>query len=152
MTNLGIPGATAVQVLSDEVPKLNTLGPVLVTLLIGTNDIGNFVPLATFRSNVQKIIATTHAPGTQVIVIGIPDISNPALVIPPYRWYFAFQKARFNAALKGLCATGVCTFISLAPTDANFTKDGPLYSADKFHPSAMGYALWADLIYVGTDH
>jgi lysophospholipase L1-like esterase len=150
VTTLGIPGASAATVLADEAPKLDTLGPVVVTLLIGTNDIRNFGLLADFRSNVEKIVREAKAPGTSVIVLGVPNLDNPALVIPPYRWYFAWQRARFNTALQEICATGACTFVSLAPADTNFTKDGPLYSPDKFHPSALGYALWADLIYAAT--
>jgi lysophospholipase L1-like esterase len=147
VTNLGIPGAVSVDVLKKELPKVAALHPDVVTLMIGINDIRNFVPIETFKSNLASIVQNLETTDARVAVTSIPILSNPALVIAPYRWDFAWRTREFNAAITAVCTAPLCIFIDLSSTDARFASPGAYYSADLFHPSALGYALWADILY-----
>ena len=123
--------------LLDEAIKDN---PDVITLLIGVNDIHGNISKKVFKANYQNILKRlTSETKAKVYVIGLPYLGTNTLLLPPYRTYFKLRTDEFNEVIKDITAEYGVTYIELPSSDS--------YSADSFHPSAEGYATWAETIY-----
>jgi lysophospholipase L1-like esterase len=144
--NLGIPGATAGQVVRDELEKAINYKPSVVTLLIGVNDMHNQVSKKLFSERVSKIVSSF--PMAKVYVITAPYLGSSEITFPPYRWYFDWQMRGYNQVLQGLAYNYYFPVIDLYPVSKEaFDKDPANYSNDGFHPSALGYDVWSNFLY-----
>ncbi len=142
--NLGAPGATAKNVVDGQLAPAVALQPQYVTLLIGINDIHNFVSVNTYQANMDAILAKLQTTGARVVVASIPNIGVPYLVSTPYSQYFAYKIKQYNSVLEALCQKYSCAYANITGATAQFTK--AMYAEDLFHPSGEGYALWSDII------
>ncbi len=144
--NLGIPGATADQVVRDELEKAIGYEPSIVTLLIGVNDMHNQVSKKVFSERVSKIVSSF--PTAKVYVITAPYLGSSEITLPPYNWYFDWQMRSYNQILQGLKFNYYFSVIDLYSASKDvFDKDLANYSSDGFHPSAFGYDVWSNFLY-----
>ncbi len=148
---LAYPGARSSDVLLTHVQGARNAKPDIVTLLIGTNDIHGKVPLSEFEANYRAILTIlTTETSARIYAISIPYIGSSSLILPPHTLYFEYRTEEFNATIKRLAQEFNVSYIDIATaTQADFKKDSLFYAADSFHPSALGYALWSNLIYAG---
>ncbi len=149
LNNRSYPGARTADIVKDLLPAAIADDPDIVTILAGVNDIHGFVSRSDFRNNYQAIISAlkkrTHA---RIYAVGIPLIGSDSLLLPPYNYYFKSETVAFNRIIADLAESNNIDYIDLyTPTVDQLRPDGPLLAADRFHPSAAGYALWADIIY-----
>lgn len=123
--------------------------PEIVTLLIGVNDIHNHVGKENFKKNYQYILdRLTKETRAKIYLINIPYIGSKTVIIPPLNYYFETETNEYNKIIKDLATDYNLNYIDLnSPTKKLFKTDGAHYAADSFHPSAIGYRLWADIIY-----
>lgn len=148
------PGARSSDIVGAPLEKTIAAQPKLVTILIGTNDIhGNVMPLL-FSHNYEQILSRlTQETSARVYAISIPYIGDRSLLLWPYNWYFNWRIRQFNGIIKNLAARYNIQYIDLyTPTLKTFEQGGSHYAADHFHPSALGYALWAPIIYDYLNH
>lgn len=143
------PGITSTGLINNYLSPAIKSNPDIVTVMIGTNDIHNWISATEFEAKYRQILSTlttqTHA---TVYAISIPYIGSRAIVWPPLNFYFDYETNTLNRIIERLAAEYGVTCIDIAtPTKALFKKDNALYAADSFHPSALGYKLWADIIY-----
>lgn len=144
--NLGIPGATADQVVRDELEKAISYKPDVVTLLIGVNDMHNQVSKKVFSERVSKIVSSF--PTAKVYVITAPYLGSSEITLPPYNWYFDWQTRSYNQVLQGLKYNYYFSVVDLYSVSKDvFDKDLANYSSDGFHPSASGYDVWSNFLY-----
>ena len=143
-----IPGAKTGD-LSALVAQAIADRPDVITLLVGVNDVHGKISLAEFKNNYGVILKRlTKETEAKIYLVNIPFIGAPNLILPPYNYYFDWKTKRFNAVIKALAETYQLGYIDLySETEAQFKKSGAHYSPDLFHPSAEGYALWAEIIY-----
>ncbi len=145
------PGVTSQNLIDNFLLPAVASKPDIVSVLIGTNDIHNWVSAAQFEKNYRTIIeklAETHA---RIYAISIPYIGSNSVYLPPLNYYFDYKTAQFNGIIKRIAGEKKITYIDIAtPTQTLFKEDGPLYAADSFHPSAAGYELWANIIYADS--
>jgi lysophospholipase L1-like esterase len=122
--------------------------PDIITLLIGTNDIHGNYRLTTFKTNYQNILEQlTKKTYAKIYVISIPYIGSNSLLLPPWNYYLDQRTASFNQVIQELAKTYKVKYVDIAkPTKELLKKNGPHYAADNFHPSAIGYAIWAKII------
>lgn len=123
--------------------------PDIITILIGVNDIHNFVSKKDFENNyneiLSKLIKETKA---KIYVINIPYIGSKNLILPPYNLYFDSQTKEYNKIIKNLADKYQVNYVDLYTESLkDFQSSNSYYSKDLFHPSAKGYALWANIIY-----
>lgn len=149
LENFSAPGAKTqdlINVLLDPAVKAQ---PDIITLLIGVNDIHNHIGLEQFKKNYQIILdRLTKETSAKIYLINIPRIGSNTIILPPLNFYFDVETDRYNEVIKELAATYNLTYIDLnSPTKDLLKKDGAHYSVDSFHPSAVGYKLWAQIIY-----
>jgi acyl-CoA thioesterase-1 len=120
-----------------QVPDVLAAHPRLVTIELGTNDVGYSTPLDTFAQQYEAILigATSHS--TRVVCI------DSWLPSPPIR-----------AIIQDTCLRHGGTFVSLdgfyATADFHAPAGGPSVRgpkrADWFHPSAAGHAAIAQAV------
>ena len=149
LSDHSVPGATTAEIKNDLLPAAIQDQPDIVTVLAGVNDIHGNISLTEFKNNYEDILKRlTQETKAKIYLINIPYIGSADLMLPPYNYYFNFQTKRFNKEIKALAVTYKVTYIDLySPTLSQFQKPGTHYSADSFHPSAQGYAAWAQIIY-----
>jgi len=147
--NFSYPGARTENVIKDLLVPAIAAQPDIITLMIGVNDVHGFVSMDKFRENYDFILRElTEKTKAKIYLISIPYIGCHTLVFPPYSYYFDSDSKDFNEVIKDLAKTYDLNYIDLASVTEEVLKDdGPYYSADSFHPSAMGYASWAKIIY-----
>lgn len=149
----GQPGATAIDVLKEQVPPTVKLRPDVVTLAIGINDMHNRIAGPVFQTTLVAIVDELSKVIKHINVITIPYLGNNKTFLPPYRYYFDWQTRRFNQLLKTALAGKPVTIIDLySLTRERAFNDADYYSADGFHPSATAYNFWSTTIYDHLDY
>jgi lysophospholipase L1-like esterase len=151
LQDFSFPGYRTDDLIKNLLAPAIAANPDIITLLIGTNDIHGNYRLATFKKNYQNILeqltTKTHA---KIYVISIPYIGSNSILLPPWNYYFDQRTASFNQAIQALVKNYKVNYIDIAePTKDLFKKNGSHYAADNFHPSAIGYKIWADIISKG---
>lgn len=146
LLNLGESGATSSDVISGQLPRARRADPALVTLGIGINDVGLQVPDDAFAVNLEEIVVALRQLGAPIVLCNIPDLAlSPAVarLVSPSMYEKRIEV--FNEHITASAARHGSTLIDLygwsrevLPQRADF------FSADGFHPSALGYDVWAD--------
>jgi lysophospholipase L1-like esterase len=148
LTGVGVSGARVAGVLEEQLPLVENNDPDLILIGVGANDVTHLTSLSEVQSDMEEILKRALATGAHVVVSGCPDMRASA-------WY---QPLRSLAGLRGRSVTDAIrraareTGVPMVPlaerTAPYFAKDPDLYnSEDDFHPSAAGYARWAEAIY-----
>jgi lysophospholipase L1-like esterase len=150
--NLGVGGATSADVLRRQLDRAIALRPHLVTLAIGPNDITTRVPVEAYEKNVDAILRRLHGETRAVTVVNlIPDL----VVTPRFRAHRARnalgrQTVRFNEALERRSREHGAELVDLYLASQREVPARPeLIGADGYHPSDVGYARWAELVWPG---
>jgi lysophospholipase L1-like esterase len=149
VANLGVNGYTSADVIEEELPRLASLRPELVTLLIGVNDVVQGVPEPTYRRNVGQILdeLVRQVGADRVLVVTTPDYT----VTPAGADYGdpAAQSAGIQrnnaintelATARGVAVVDIFELSLLAATDRSYV------AGDGLHPSGRQYGLWVDRI------
>lgn len=146
-------GYKSIDLINVMLPQVIADKPDIITLLIGVNDIHSLIPKEEFKKNYQQILETlTKETKSKIYLINIPFIGADNLILPPYNYYFDFQTKEFNKVIKDLANQYNLRYIDIYyPTATEFKKANLYYSKDLFHPSAEGYAFWANTIYANFD-
>jgi acyl-CoA thioesterase I len=148
--NLGVGGATSVDVLAGQLDRAVALTPDLVTLSVGPNDITERVPLGDYTRNIETIFTRlTSQTGAVLVVNLLPDLA----VTPRFRGHEAEaavgrRSIEFNAALTRLARRhGVLVVDLYEPSRREVPARPELMAGDGYHPSDLGYARWAELMW-----
>lgn len=154
VANLGVGGATSVDVLRRQLERAIGLSPHLVTLSIGPNDITTRVGVAEYEHNVDAILGRLRDETTAVVVVNlIPDL----VVTPRFRKHrardaLARQNVLFNEALERLGHAYGAEVVDLyTASHREIPVRRELVGRDGYHPSDVGYARWAELVWAGIE-
>jgi acyl-CoA thioesterase-1 len=149
-TNLGVAGATAADVLREQLERAVALRPALVTLSIGPNDITDGVTAELYERNVGAILDRLAAATTAAVVVNLlPDLA----VTPRFRGReeeatVGRLTVRFNDALSRQARRHHAVLVDLyGPSRTEVPRHPELIASDGYHPSDAGYARWADLVW-----
>ncbi len=147
--NFSQPGLKTQDLIDFMITPAVKENPDVITLLIGVNDIHNHVGGKQFKENYEYILKRlTSETKAKIYLINIPLIGSNTIIFPPYNYYFDKETDNYNEIIKELAQTYQVKYIDLnTPTKNLLKKDGPHYSVDSFHPSSLGYKLWAQIIY-----
>jgi lysophospholipase L1-like esterase len=147
--NLAVNGSTSADVVREQLPRLWSLQPDLVTLLIGVNDVVQGVPVDRYRANVTTILDAllTRLPRERLLTISTPDYTvtprgadygDPALRAAGTR--------AVNALVAEVSATRRITHVDIHDLSLLAADDPSLVARDGLHPSGSQYRLWVDRI------
>jgi acyl-CoA thioesterase I len=148
--NLGVAGATSYDVLELQVADAIALRPHLVTLSIGPNDITAKVPVDTYAENLEGILGRLARETDAVIVVNLlPDLA----VTPRFRTrdtapLLGRLSAEFNDVVARTAKRHGALVVDLYGASRREVPGHPeLLAADGYHPSDLGYARWAELMW-----
>jgi len=149
LINLCVSGATSGDVLNNQMNRVADAGPNLVTLGVGINDIGHGVPLDVFERNYNEILSQLKVRTTaKIVVTNIPEISTAPRIPNFLRDEYREQIKRYNQKLEEVALRhGAIIFDVHEITSRELPGHPEYFSADGFHPSDAGYALWADTMW-----
>lgn len=154
VVNLGVGGATSIDVITGQLSKAVELRPTLITLSIGPNDITGRVPLEQYKRNLETIFQRLTRETRAVLVVNLlPDLGlTPRFRFGAERDAVERQTARFNDALALKARGHGAEVIDLyAASREEIPRRPELIAADGYHPSDEGYARWATLMWKGVE-
>ncbi|MCW2599535.1 MAG: lipolytic enzyme family [Frankiales bacterium] len=119
----------------------------LAVIMIGANDVTHRVLPGDAARDLGRAVRTLRAAGAIVVVGTCPDLGTVQPLLEPLRSVAAFWSRRLAAAQ----AVSVVEHDGIAVTLSSllaqeFAEHPHLWSADRFHPSPMGYRRVADAL------
>ena len=158
VTSYGWPGARVADLVREQVPRASQPwrtgeeSPVLptadiVVVVAGSNDATNRTPPRQYRTAVREALEMIReaAPHAEVVLAGIPIFRGALLHVEPLIWLTDQYARVLRPISRGEAARAGASFADLAgrlpgrhPPEA--------FASDRFHPSAAGYAAWAQVI------
>jgi lysophospholipase L1-like esterase len=149
VANLGVNGYTSADLVRDELPALDRLGPEFTTVLIGVNDVVQSVRPATYAANVARTLDTLLAlmAPTRIVTVATPDYTvTPAGADygDPRRQHDGIMAA--NATMAQLAGERGIAFVDTFDLSLRAATDRSLVAHDGLHPSGAQYALWVERI------
>jgi len=147
--NLSVSGATFRDVLREQIPQVRGLKPDLVLVDVGANDVTHLTSSASIKRDLDAILRSLIATRCEVRIVltGAPDMGSPPRIPFLLRGLASRRTRRINAIALGAVSKYGLTFAPIAEqTGPLFRRDRTLFSADRFHPNARGYALWVPVL------
>lgn len=153
LSPFAFPGAMTSDLIDNFLDQAVAFQPDIATILIGVNDMHNHISLPDFKKNYQKIISDLKTnPQTKIYLISMPFIGDEVLMLPPYQKHFFQETEKYNEVIKTLAQENQVEYLDITTdTTELFKKSGDHYSLDHFHPSAIGYKIFAQLIYASIN-
>lgn len=147
VVNVAVGGATLHDVRREQLAALSRVRPDLVTLSVGANDATHFTPLTDYDRELRAVLGTLQGSSARsVLWANTPDMFlAPALPLPlslATAWRARRQNALLDQSLRGSRVRVVDLY---GRGKLDYHRNPALYAADRFHPSARGYRLWAPL-------
>lgn len=143
--NAGVTGNTSAQLLA-RMDAIIAAKPEVLFVLIGTNDVGVGVPLATYQANIAAIKAKADAAGLPILFGEIPPRGNDSDTTAQ----MVKDINRFNVWLRFWCAA---EGVPLAPLHRRLVDPATGYMAasywtspDETHPNAAGHDVIAQAV------
>jgi lysophospholipase L1-like esterase len=128
--------------LGAQVAKAVVDRPELAVIMIGVNDVTHGVRVGVAVMHLAQAVRALRAAGAEVVVCTCPDLGTIRPIQPPLRW-LARRLSRQMAAAQTVAsvAAGART-VSLGDLLGPEFDSAPerMFAADRFHPSAAGYA------------
>ena len=147
LVNVAKGGATARDVRDNQLAALKRISPDVITLSVGANDATHSTDADSYRRDMRAIVSALEASGArQILVADTPDMWLAPALPMPIAWAAARRARAQNAILAELVRDSRVQVVPLyARGKLDARVDPQLYASDRFHPSAQGYARWAEL-------
>lgn len=147
--NFGIPGARIQDVINNQLEKAIILQPDYITVFIGINDIHGLCSPQVFAGDLAYLLERLSKETTaKIIVVNLPYLGSKDLVLFPYNYLLDWRTKQFNQQIENVAKFYNLKLVDLySNTKRELKTNRSFYSIDWFHPSDVGYQLWADYIY-----
>ena len=141
-----VVGAKSVD-LDPQVARALTSGVDLAVVMIGANDVTHGMPVSAAVRDLARAVATLRAAGAQVVVGTCPDLGTVQPLWQPLRAAATVVSRRMASAQTIAVVEAGGTTVSLGDLlGVEFGESPHLWSADRFHPSAQGYARVVEVL------
>jgi len=154
MVNMGIPGATVAQALTEEVPDTLAARPNLVTIWLNVNDLNRGVGPAEYERQLDQLVRLLRGNGSvRVLVANTPPLDH----LPAYKDGRVLEGvspaelqeriAAYNQAIARVVERQGAFLVDLHALGMAARADGTeaqYVSRDGFHPSTAGHAKVAE--------
>lgn len=150
------PGATSVDVVERQLPALiqlrHGLGQIgqridAVGVTVGANDIAAFTSRRRFRRNIAAIASAVD--GAPLILVSIPGLADAIRLPHPLRALASVRGRWLDRVLQQAAESSDRIHYANVwqrPPWIERRHRAHFLSADRFHPSGAGYAVWADRV------
>ncbi|WP_067476721.1 SGNH/GDSL hydrolase family protein [Actinomadura hibisca] len=131
--------------LEGQVDRALAVRPEIAVIMIGANDVTNRVPAAESVRHLASAVERLRAAGCEVVVGTCPDLGSVKPVMQPLRWIARRASRQLAAAQTIAVVERGGRSVSLGDLlGREFAADPrEMFSADRYHPSARGYAAAA---------
>jgi lysophospholipase L1-like esterase len=121
------------------------LRPDVAVILVGANDVTHRVPATVAVAHLATTVRQLRAVGTRVVVGTCPDLGTIRPIAQPLRWLTRRWSRQMAAAQTIAAVEAGAATVSLGDLLGPEFDAAPeeMFSADRFHPSAVGYAAAA---------
>lgn len=149
LTVLARSGARVADVVATQLPRLAALArrPDVVLISVGANDVAHLTRVSDFARQYRALLDALE--GVATVVLGIPDMHAARVVAQPLRSAVGLRARVLDARLRRIVAArpGV-SYTNLAgrPSPTLAERVGDYLCADRYHPNAHGYRVWAALV------
>lgn len=122
--------------------------PDLAIILIGVNDVTHRVRIPVAIMHLAKAVRSLRDAGVEVVVCTCPDLGTIRPIQPPLRWLARRWSRELAAAQTVAAVEAGARTVSLGDLLGPQFASAPdrMFSADRFHPSAIGYMAAAGAI------
>jgi len=154
LKNLGNGGATSGDVVRRQLDPAIRLQPGLVTLSVGPNDITTGVSVDVYEQHIDIIFSRLrHETAALVVVNLLPDLAVTSRFAGGAQVdLVGRQTAMFNEALARKAREHGVVLVDLyLPSREEVPRRPELLWKDGYHPSDVGYARWAELMWEDID-
>ena len=119
----------------------------LAVVMVGTNDVTHRVLPGDAARDLGRAVETLRAAGAVVVVGTCPDLGTVKPLLQPLRTVAAFWSRRLATAQAVAVVEndGIAVTLGSLLSQA-FSEHAHLWSADRFHPSPLGYRRVADAL------
>jgi lysophospholipase L1-like esterase len=160
VTSVGWAGARAADLVRDQIPRAMGAGdasgerPLLpdadiVVVVVGANDATHRTPPHRYRASLRAALAATRdgCPDAELVVVGIPMFRGTLRHVEPLMWLTDQYARLLRPISRQEAARAGAAFADLAGRiPARMAREPGALASDGFHPSALGYRAWADVI------
>jgi lysophospholipase L1-like esterase len=126
------------------VPKLRGIGADVVTIVLGVNDTIEFHSARRWTLDIERLISSVRAEVGDAFVLlsGVPPMNCFPALPQPLSFVLGARSATLEAATVGLAKR--LRRVVHVPFMIERDRCADLFCADGFHPSELGYKLWAE--------
>ena len=116
--------------------------PELAVILIGVNDVTHRVRKSIAVAHLADAVGRLRETGCEVVVCTCPDLGTIRPILPPLRWVVRGWSREMAAAQTVAAVAAGARTVSLGDLLGPQFASAPdrMFAADRFHPSAIGYA------------
>ncbi|GAB3666478.1 SGNH/GDSL hydrolase family protein [Actinocorallia lasiicapitis] len=144
LTNVAVSGSRTEMMLA-QVPGALAAKPDAAVIMIGANDVTARVAAAESVRFLEETVVRLRETGCEVIVGTCPDLGSVKPVMQPLRWIAQRTSRQLAAAQTVVVVRAGGRTVSLGDLlGRDFAREPrEFFSADRYHPSARGYAAAA---------
>ena len=134
--------------LASQVEQTRAERPDVAVIMVGTNDVTGLVRPAEAIAHLARAVRRLGADGVEVVVGTCPDLGTIEPIAQPLRWLARLWSRQLAAAQTIAVVEAGGRSVSLGDILGPEFEARPreLFSADRFHPSAEGYAAAAAIM------
>ncbi len=146
LTCLALPGACTADVAEHQLPKaVDRLAPGSVAVLtVGSNDVAGLTNPRRFRAGYAAMLQALVATGAVVVAVGLPDIGAVTAMGQPLRGIAGWAGRRASRQVSDLARAHGAHYLAIDTRPPRGTPWSVFLAADRWHPNADTYAMWAD--------
>ncbi|HSV66427.1 MAG TPA: SGNH/GDSL hydrolase family protein [Mycobacteriales bacterium] len=147
LTNVAAVGAKSIH-LAGQVERILPTRPEVALILVGTNDVKDRARPSEAVQHLAAAVTRLRAAGAQVVVGTCPDLGTIRPVAQPLRFLARIWSRQMAAAQTVAVIEAGGRTVSLGDVLGPEFAARPveMFSADRFHPSAEGYAAAAAVV------
>jgi lysophospholipase L1-like esterase len=151
LTNPAVNGFTTLDLIANELGYVDRLKPLLVSILIGVNDIVQGRTAEQYRASLVHIydkVAALGLPPGRVVAISIPNWSEvPAASTFGEKAALRRLTDAFNSIAQREAVTRGFKWIDITTVSTSAMGSPGWISPDQLHPGDAQYAAWAEVIW-----
>jgi lysophospholipase L1-like esterase len=154
MVNVGVSGARAKDVATQQISKAQEYKPDLVLIAVGSNDVTHLTRADSLENSIRSTINQLVKANcdVKIVVTGAAQMGSVPRFPQPLRAAAGLRTTQLNKVFDQIAASQNITFARIAEqTGRQFRQDPSLFAQDNFHPNARGYAVWTPVLNQALD-
>jgi lysophospholipase L1-like esterase len=153
LSSVGVAGSRSSDLATQVARCLLGERPDVAVILVGGNDAITLRRPSDAAAYLGAAVRRLREAGVEVVVGTCPDLGAARAIAPPLRQVVGFLGRRVaRAQVRAVHAAGGAVVDLAVETGPVFRADPNTLSADRYHPSADGYRVWAYALLPAVAH